>query len=223
MSRLIITLSTSASALTTTLMLYNLPLLITLLSPAIKWTLGENIVTTESNSSTNASNASSKLLNWEYTQLKCLRLYSGLNRFGDWFDICDSNELLSSMFVWRTRSICAPGNVLSQVQTYWLIYERPQFRGPYLLLGPSRCINDVNQYKLLATTSILMCTETSRHQLDVSVICHFPPRPWREFFPIYGHQGMDTIQHKSVSSDQSGSVSSTGSLTDLLRNSANNK
>ncbi|KAH8855052.1 hypothetical protein KSF78_0001888 [Schistosoma japonicum] len=220
MSFLIITLLTTASS---TIMLFILPLFVTLLLPAFTWTLGGNIVTTESNSSSSESNSSSKLLISEYTQLKCLRLYSGPNRVGDWFDICDSNELLSSMYVWRTRSLCAAGNALSHMQTYWLIYERPHFRGPYLLLGPTRCINDVNQYKLLATTSVLMCTETTRHHLDVSVICHYPPRPWREFFPIYSNQGIDTVQYKSVTGDQNGLVNPSGSLTDLLRNSVNNK
>ncbi|VDP70077.1 unnamed protein product [Schistosoma curassoni] len=82
-----------------------------------------NPTTTELNRNTSAWNKSSSLLNWRNTISQCVRLYMEPNQLGDWFDICDSNELLSSTCVWRTKSICTPGNTNPFRKTYWLIYE----------------------------------------------------------------------------------------------------
>ncbi|CAH8433029.1 unnamed protein product [Schistosoma margrebowiei] len=207
-------------------MLVNLFFLVTIISYAAVYAVASNPTTTEMNSDVSASNKSSSLLNWRNTISRCVRLYMEPNQLGGWFDICDSNELLSSTFVWRTRSICTPGNTNSFKKTYWLIYERSHFAGPYILLGHSKCIDDINQYKLLATMSILICVEKLQTKWDVFVSCQYPKRPWREFFPVNWHSDYEVISKsgtESADEAEASSLEEIQSLIDLQENCVNNK
>ncbi|CAH8434097.1 unnamed protein product [Schistosoma turkestanicum] len=163
--------------------------------------------------------------------LPCLRLYSGPNQLGDWFDICSSNELLSSVYVWRPLSMCTSGNRYSfNRKRYWLLYEKQHFLGSYILIGPGQCINNINQYKLKAITSILTCVESIQNEVEVYVSCQYPRRPWREFFQISGYpddktnsKDIDEIQHKSADDEEAAISSLLDSLDELMKNSMNNK
>ncbi|CAH8431959.1 unnamed protein product [Schistosoma haematobium] len=204
----------------------NLFFLVTVISYQTVYPVVSIPTTTEMNSNTTASNKSSSLLNWRNTISQCVRLYMEPNQLGDWCDICDSNELLSSTFVWRTKSICTSGNTNPFRKTYWLIYERSHFAGPYILLSASKCIDDINQYKLSATMSILICVEKLTAKWDVFVSCQYPKRPWREFFPVNWHSDYKVISKSGTQSADGAEVSSLEeieSLLELQKNSVNNK
>ncbi|CAH8430955.1 unnamed protein product [Schistosoma rodhaini] len=211
-------------------MLVSLFLLIRLVSCPTVYALESNHRTTVANNNASELRSSSNLLNWRNTISQCVRLYTGPNELGDWFDICDSNELLSSMFVWRAQSMCTSGNTNPIRTIYWLIYERSHFTGPYILLGPSRCIDDIRQYKFLATTSILICVEIVRAKLDVLVSCQYPKQPWRQFFQVNWHSDNKvtskqsvTVGMKSADEVKASSMENMHSLTELQKNSINNK
>ncbi|CAH8430941.1 unnamed protein product [Schistosoma intercalatum] len=207
-------------------MLVNLFFLVTVISYQTVYAVVSNPTTPEMNDNTSALNRSSSLLNWRNTISHCVRLYMERNQLGDWFDICDSNELLSSTCVWRTKSICTTGNTNPFRKTYWLIYERSHFAGPYILLSASKCIDDINQYKLSATMSILICVEKLTAKWDVVVSCQYPKRPWREFFPVNWHSDDNVISKsgtESADEAEASSLEETKSLVDLQKNSVNNK
>ncbi|CAH8431978.1 unnamed protein product [Schistosoma guineensis] len=204
----------------------NLFMIVAVISYQTVYTVVSIPTTTEMNSNTSASNKSSSLLNWRNTISQCVRLYMEPNQLGDWFDICDSNELLSSTFIWRIKSICTPANTNPFRKTYWLIYERSHFAGPYILLGSSKCIDDINQYKLSAIMSILICVEKLTAKWDVFVSCQYPKRPWREFFPVNWHSDYKVISKsgtESADEAEASSLEEIESLLELQKNSVNNK
>ncbi|VDQ02880.1 unnamed protein product [Trichobilharzia regenti] len=175
----------------------------------------------------------SHLLQGLYLQLQCLRLYSEANRRGYWSDMCDSNEALSPLQVWNTRSLCSPGYQLHGRSSYWLIYEQPHFTGPYILLGPDRCVDNVYKYKLISISSILTCTQNLQTSPYPTVNCHYPKQPWRQLQSLMQHtkdskdKSQDGVSKGKICFQVKGEIHATlrktQNLTDLLRESVNNK
>ncbi|CAH8438959.1 unnamed protein product [Heterobilharzia americana] len=162
------------------------------------------------------------------SSLLCLRLNSGKNQHGDWFDFCDSNELLSSFLIWNLKSACTPESWSYRSQRYWLLYEQPYFRGPYILLGPGRCVDNVYAYKVLSISSVLVCVLNIPYTFYPTVTCQYPNRPWREFqSTTFQYYKSNDNKHQNIFAENKsgfGGLSSTSyNLTDLLRQSVNNK
>lgn len=109
---------------------------------------------------------------------------------------------------------------------YPSLFRRSHFAGPYILLSASKCIDDINQYKLSATMSILICVEKLTAKWDVFVSCQYPKRPWREFFPVNWHSDYKVISKsgtESADEAEASSLEEIESLVDLQKNSVNNK
>nr|CAH8833556.1 unnamed protein product [Trichobilharzia regenti] len=179
---------------------------------------------------TEITSSSQRSLN---SKLKCLRLFTEQSQDGDWFDICDSNELLSSLFIWKIQSACAPASGSSGKQRYWLLYEQPHFTGPYILLGPDRCVDNVYKYKLISISSILTCTQNLQTSPYPTVNCHYPKQPWRQLQSLMQHtkdskdKSQDGVSKGKICFQVKGEIHATlrktQNLTDLLRESVNNK
>ncbi|CAH8834756.1 unnamed protein product [Trichobilharzia szidati] len=166
------------------------------------------------------------------SKLKCLRLFTEQCQDGDWFDICDSNELLSSLFIWNIQSACAPASGNSGRQRYWLLYEQPHFTGPYIRLGHDRCVDNVYQYKLISISSVLICTQNLQATPYPTVNCHYPKQPWRQLQSLVHHEDTkdkpkDGVSQTEIRFKVKGAalvtLHKTQNLTDLLRESVNNK
>ncbi|CAH8826713.1 unnamed protein product [Trichobilharzia szidati] len=138
----------------------------------------------ETKTNTSEQQTETRLLQGDYSSLLCLRLFSEINLRGYWYDMCDSNEAISSKLAWDTRSACSPEMVWFLPRRYWLLYERPEFHGRYLLLSPGQCIYNIPQYGLRAISSILKCTQASAN--NPSLQCQYPPQPWNQYAPVSG-------------------------------------
>ncbi|CAH8438942.1 unnamed protein product [Heterobilharzia americana] len=188
-------------------------------------TTGENTETHETLNNATEPRTHPQLLQAQLTVLQCFRLYSERSQRGYWSDMCDSNEALSPYHVWFTESVCAPGAMRYANPNYWLVYERSNFHGRYLLLSPGQCISNVRQYRMQSVGSILKCIQSSPY--DLNLYCQYPSQPWRQYRGLsVSEAGQLTRNQPSTPSFQLGAQQTPMSnikLSDIQRGSENMK
>ncbi|CAH8440768.1 unnamed protein product [Heterobilharzia americana] len=161
--------------------------------------------TTETHYNVTQPKTHSYLLKARYMELNCFRLYSERSQQGYWSDMCDSNEALSPYQVWTTKSVCAPGVIKFTILNYWLIYERPNFYGQYIFLGPGQCIFNIHQYGMQSVGSLLKCKKSPYYS---TLHCNYPMQPWRQYHGLSENEAYkmsikELLTNRSTSMSQS--------------------
>ncbi|KAK4473078.1 hypothetical protein MN116_004268 [Schistosoma mekongi] len=202
---------------------FRLLLLITILlcltSFSFKLTINETKVRANSYEKQNKS----KLLTGIFIHLECLRMYSEISQTGYWFDICDSNEVISPYLMMTIQSICAPSNVWYRTPRYWLGYQQPYFTGSYILLGPGQCVANVRTYGIVTIGSILQCQQSTLFGYLPTLNCYYPQQPWRQFGSLTPALPVVPLNPAATTNQHTAQqlITGTVSLLDLQRNSAN--
>ncbi|KAK4473077.1 hypothetical protein MN116_004267 [Schistosoma mekongi] len=152
-------------------MLASLAFLIVVLKCSAVWTSSEIANLTEANTN-ETKHENSQLLQGALQATQCLRLYSIYQTQYFWTDVCDSNRMVSLPFRWYTRSVCSPPSSIYGHRTYWVLYTYFNFHGPYIIIPPGVCSQDIRRYGIFSISSILRCIRISN--FSSILYCYIP-------------------------------------------------